>query len=223
LRRLVLAALTASFAVLVISPSAFAHFEIKPKRGDPSDARAFTFSIENEMSDASTVRLDVQLPAGVAFLGARSLGGWRLARTASAGGPRTISFRARRPLGPGEATQEFVVSLRMPKAPGATLAFKGVQTYDNGEKVRWIGPPGSDEPAPTVRISTRNVTDKPVTGATTATTGPTGATTGPAGEDDEEDDDGGISGALIAILIVAGVAVVGGGVYLFTRANRRGS
>jgi uncharacterized protein YcnI len=213
--------LAAGTVGLLIAPAAFGHFDVKPKRGDPSDARAFTFSIENEKSDASTVRFDVQLPAGVAFLGARSLGGWRLGRT-DAEGPRTISFRARKPLGPGEAVQEFVVSLRLPKAPGATLAFKGVQTYDNGEKVRWIGPPGSEEPAPTVRVSTRNVTEKPITGATDVATGPTGATTTAAGDDGEDDDDG-TSGWLIAILVAAGVAVIGGAAYLFTRANRRGS
>jgi periplasmic copper chaperone A len=206
---------------LLLPSAALAHFEVKPRRGDPNDARAFTFSIENEQSNAATVRFDVQLPTGVEFLGARSLGGWKLVRAASRGGPRTISFRARRPLGPGEAEHEFVVSLRLPRTPGATLSFKGVQTYDNGEKVRWIGPPGSEEPAPTVRVSTRNVTDKAITG-TTSVTGATGTdTTAPASED--EDDDGGISGWLIAILVLGGVALIGGGAYLFTRANRRES
>ena len=208
---------------MLLAPPALAHFEIKPRRGDPGDARSFTFSIENEESKASTVRFDVQLPAGVAFLGASSLGGWKLQRTATTGGPRTISFRARKPLGPGEATQEFVVSLRLPKAPGATLSFKGVQTYDNGDKVRWIGPPGSSEPAPTVRISTHNVTGKAITGATSATgatgdTGPTGTNTTQSA--DKSDDDDGISGGLIAILVVAGISVIGGAAYLFSRSRR---
>jgi uncharacterized protein YcnI len=219
-----LGALGTATGLMVLAPVAQAHFEIKPRRGDPGDARAFTFSIENEKSNAATVRFDVQLPTGVAFLGARSLGGWKLQRTATTGGPRTISFRARTPLGPGEAEQEFVVSLRLPKAPGATLSFKGVQTYDNGEKVRWIGPPGSEEPAPTIRISTRNVTEDSITGATSAT-GATGATGNDAAsqtpDDADDDDDDGISGWLIAILVLAGVAVIGGAAYLITRANRR--
>jgi len=211
----------AGFAALAIAPVALAHFEIKPRRADPGDVRAFTFSIENEQTKASTVRFDVQLPVGVAFLGARSLGGWTLARPASRGASRTISFRARRPLGPGDATQKFVVSLRPPKTPGATLSFKGVQTYDNGKKVRWIGPPGSAEPAPTVRVSTQNVTKKPITGATSAT-GATGSNqSNDAAQQDDSDDDGGLGGVEIAVLIAVGVAALGGIAYLITRSTRR--
>ncbi len=33
------------------------------------------------------------------------------------------------------------------------MTFKAVQTYSNGEVVRWIGPPDSEEPAPQVKLT----------------------------------------------------------------------
>ena len=33
------------------------------------------------------------------------------------------------------------------------LTFKALQTYSNGEVVRWIGPPDSEEPAPQVELT----------------------------------------------------------------------
>ena len=35
-----------------------------------------------------------------------------------------------------------------PDEPGTSLTFKALQTYDDGEVVRWIGAPDADEPAP---------------------------------------------------------------------------
>ena len=48
--------------------------------------------------------------------------------------------------------RDFGLSLRIPDTPNRTLTFKALQTYSNGEVVRWIGPPDSDEPAPQVRL-----------------------------------------------------------------------
>ena len=39
--------------------------------------------------------------------------------------------------------------------PGDKLTFKALQTYDDGEIVRWIGPEDADEPAPTVTLAGR--------------------------------------------------------------------
>ena len=51
---------------------------------------------------------------------------------------------------PGEF-QEFGVSFRTPEEAGTELAFPAIQTYSNGEVVRWIGPEEGEaaEPAAT--------------------------------------------------------------------------
>ena len=41
----------------------------------------------------------------------------------------------------------------MPDKPGAKLTFKALQTYSNGEVVRWIGAADADEPAPQVELT----------------------------------------------------------------------
>ena len=37
--------------------------------------------------------------------------------------------------------------------PGTALTFKALQTYDNGDIVRWIGAPDADTPAPQVTLT----------------------------------------------------------------------
>ena len=53
---------------------------------------------------------------------------------------------------PGEF-QDFGLSLKMPEGKaGDKLTFKALQTYDDGQVVRWIGPEDADEPAPVVTL-----------------------------------------------------------------------
>jgi uncharacterized protein YcnI len=48
---------------------------------------------------------------------------------------------------------QFPVSVAVPAAKaGSLLTFKAVQTYSNGEVVRWIGSPSADTPAPQVLV-----------------------------------------------------------------------
>ena len=46
------------------------------------------------------------------------------------------------------------MSLKMPDGKaGEALTFKALQTYEDGEVVRWIGPEDADEPAPVVTLT----------------------------------------------------------------------
>jgi hypothetical protein len=87
------------------------------------------------------------------------------------------------------------------RAPGTrgTLIFTTVQTYSNGDVVRWIGDPGADLPASRVTV-TRRAGQAPATA--------------PAASDDEGGRDGLTLGLTIAGL-VAGLAALG--VALFRR------
>ena len=120
-------------------------------------------------------------------------------------------------IGPGEFV-DFGLSLRMPKGEGGDkLTFKALQTYDDGDVVRWIGPEDADEPAPVVTL-----TDAPSGGGHGAP-GSTGGDTAvssddaagaaePAGGAAENasatvEDDGGSDGLAIAALAVGIVAL----------------
>ena len=54
---------------------------------------------------------------------------------------------------PAGAFQDFGLSVQVPGKAGDALTFKALQTYSNGEVVRWIGPEGSDNPAPKVELT----------------------------------------------------------------------
>jgi periplasmic copper chaperone A len=53
---------------------------------------------------------------------------------------------------PGEY-RDFPLSVTIPGKAGETLTFKAVQTYSNGDVVRWIGAPDADEPAPRLQLT----------------------------------------------------------------------
>jgi hypothetical protein len=102
-------------------------------------------------------------------------------------------------------TGEFPIKGQFPRTPGKTLTFPVVQTYGNGEVVRWIGAPSSTEPAPTIRL-TAAVTPPPPPPptATTPTTPP--ATT-------NNDDDNGSAGWIIGAAIVVGLIAAGAALF----------
>ena len=55
---------------------------------------------------------------------------------------------------------EFPLSVAIPgNKAGTVLTFKALQTYSNGEVVRWIGSPSADMPAPQVVVT---AADSPV-------------------------------------------------------------
>jgi len=123
----------------------------------------------------------------------------------------TVTFATTgEPIRPGEF-RDFGLSLAMPDAPGRKLTFKALQTYDNGEVVRWIGPPDSDEPAPQVELT--------ATGgqAATAHGGRTAAAAGPGATDG---DDGAETVAVIA-LVVGALGLAAGLAGLATGRRRR--
>ena len=48
--------------------------------------------------------------------------------------------------------ENFPVAFSVPGKAGDALTFKTVQTYSNGQVVRWIGTLDSEQPAPTVNV-----------------------------------------------------------------------
>ena len=103
----------------------------------------------------------------------------------------------------GSLSKDFPVSLQMPDKPGTALTFKAVQTYDNGDVTRWIGPPDAEEPAPQVKVIAAE-------GDTASTSGLVEFSDSGGGDDDSK------TLAIIA-LIVGGLGLIAGGAALLTR------
>jgi uncharacterized protein YcnI len=139
----------------------------------PKDVPAGGFvRVPNERDHANTTKVRVRFPPGFLFISYEPVAGWtvkvtkrKLPTPAEVFGEKIglevaeVAFTASRGAGiaPGQF-RDFGLSLRMPDKAGSTLTFKALQTYDNAEVVRWIGPPDAEEPAPQVKLTANSET-----------------------------------------------------------------
>jgi uncharacterized protein YcnI len=204
------AALAMVAAFLVPAAAASAHVEVTPERAPAGSDAPLTFQAENERTNAATERLVIQMPRGVTSVKGLSLHGWKLTTQEQGGQVRQVTLAA--PSG-SELTDEqkgrFRLRVGLPNREGATLTFKVLQFYDDGDVVRWIGPEGTSEPAPQVKLTAAR-TPAPGQEASTGATGATGTTGAQApGSDSSDggDDDGGPPiWAGIGLIVVAALA-----------------
>jgi uncharacterized protein YcnI len=128
--------------------AAEAHIQVSPTAAAPDDAVEFRVLIPGER-EQETTRVDLKVPNGVLPFSFGQTPGWKR-RTIDApnGAVDRIVWTGRLPHD-GFVAFSFLAST--PPRPG-TIAWKALQTYSDGKIVRWIGPPDSDNPAPTTKI-----------------------------------------------------------------------
>ena len=216
-------------AALVLAPAAAAHVTLQPSEAPAGGFTRLDVRVPNERDNASTTKVVVQMPPGFLSVSTEPVPGWdaeltmrRLDEPVEEFGEQVteevgrITFTA-----DGEASaiqpgqfRDFGLSLRIPEGrPGTMLTFKALQTYSNGEVVRWIGPPDSEEPAPQVEL-TPGEEEEAAAPAAEQPAAPAAT---------EEDDDG--NGLAIAALIVgaAGLATGLAALVLSRRRTRVGA
>jgi uncharacterized protein YcnI len=153
---------------LAAPAAAGAHVTVQPDSATAGDFTVENVRVPNERDDASTVKVDLQLPPGFVFVSYAPRPGWtvkltreRLAKPIETDDGRIdeqirrITFTGRGAagrIGPGQF-MDFPLSVQIPGKPGDKLTFKAIQTYSSGEVVRWIGAPGSETPAPVVEVN----------------------------------------------------------------------
>ncbi|MFF8292742.1 YcnI family protein [Streptomyces sp. NPDC016309] len=172
--RVALAGGLAVSSVVLLSGTAFAHVSVQPQ-GEAAKGGYATvnFKVPNERDNASTVKLEVTLPADhpLASVSTQPIPGWKaevtkakLAKPLEVHGKKITEAATKitwtaagSKIAPGEF-QQFTVSLgRLPEDTDR-LVFKALQTYDNKEVVRWIeepkdGAPEPQTPAPVLKLS----------------------------------------------------------------------
>ena len=211
-----IAALAAIMSLTVVS-AASAHVTLQPDSAAAGDYVVLDVRVPNEEDNAGTTKVDLQLPPGFAFASYQRVPGWsvdvkteKLAEPVQTDdGPLTegvtemiwTADNAASAIAPGQF-QDFPISVQIPDKPGESLTFKALQTYSNGEVVRWIGAPDSEHPAPQVAV--------------TASTGDEHGSMShdEAAAEPSADGDGGSdssNGLAIAALIVGALGLVAGG------------
>jgi periplasmic copper chaperone A len=209
-------------ALALMAPaSAGAHVTLQPSEAAAGDFTALDVRVPNERDDSGTTNVDVQFPPGFAFASYQPVPGWsvkvrmeKLAKPITSHGEKITEQVAQMTWtadSAGSAIQpgqflDFPISVQIPGEAGDTLTFKALQTYENGEVVRWIGAPDSEEPAPQVAVTEG------------------GEEHGAAAADDDEaesdDSDDGGDGLAIAALIVGILALILG-VAALARSRRK--
>ncbi len=151
-------------AALALPATASAHVTVHPNVIPEGSFAVLDIRVPNERDDAGTTKVQVQLPDGFAFLSAEVPPGWKVAYKNERPADPVQTPHGEIPTQFTEVTfsgglippgqfREFPVSVLVPGEAGDTLTFKSLQTYENGEVVRWIGEPDSEKPAPTITIS----------------------------------------------------------------------
>lgn len=209
-------------ALALMAPAtAGAHVTLQPSEAAAGAFTALDVRVPNERDDSGTTKVDVQFPPGFVFASYQPVPGWsvkvrmeKLAKPITSHGEKITEQVAQMTWtadSAGSAIQpgqflDFPVSVQIPGEAGDTLTFKALQTYENGEVVRWIGAPDSEEPAPQVAVTEGGEEH----GAAAA-------------EDDEaesDDSDDGGDGLAVAALIVGILALIVGGAAL-ARSRRK--
>jgi uncharacterized protein YcnI len=216
-------AVAALAATLTLVPAAAAHVTLQPEEAPAGGFTRLDVRVPTERDNASTTKVVVQFPPGFLSVSSEPVPGWnseitmrKLDKPVEQFGEQVteevgqITFTADgEGIGPGQF-QDFGLSLGVPDKAGSTLTFKAVQTYSNGEVVRWIGPPDAEEPAPQVKL--------------TAAEGEGGAAEPAAQQPQapaaEEDDDSGSDTLSIIALIVGGLGLLAGLAALLTGRRR---
>jgi periplasmic copper chaperone A len=152
-------------AALAFAPVAHAHVTLHPNVLPAGQFVQVVVRVPNERQDAATTKIEVRFPPGFIFVSHASVPGWtariqyrKLTQPVTVFGERhteevgDLIWSGSR-IEPGQFL-DFPLSVAMPdRPPGTLLTFKALQTYSNGEVVRWIGSPSSDTPAPQVALA----------------------------------------------------------------------
>jgi uncharacterized protein YcnI len=211
-------------APLVFAPVAAAHVTVQPEQAPAGGFTRLDVRVPTERDNASTTKVEMRMPPGFLSVSYEPEPGWDVEltmrkldepieqfgeRVTEEVGRITLTAQGEaNAIGPGEF-RDFGLSVAVPEGrPGSMLSFPALQTYSNGEVVRWIGPPDSEEPAPQVELTAAE--GEEAAAAPAAEQRPAAA--------ESEDDDG--NGLAIAALVVGAVGLAVGLTALFMARGR---
>lgn len=131
-------------AAFVFTPAAQAHITVAPTHSTRGAAEQYTVTVPSERP-LSTVKVRIEIPAGLLVYAFGSAPGWKREITTDAQGNVTTIAWSGGTILPEEYGQ-FSFMGRNP-AQGTQLVWKATQTYQDGFSVAWTGPAASQQPA----------------------------------------------------------------------------
>jgi periplasmic copper chaperone A len=218
-KKITAGALALATTAAIAAPAADAHVTLQPNEQKAGGFTVLNVRVPNEKDDSGTNKVVVQFPDGFASASYEPVPGWKVKVTKEKA-PKpieqhgetineqvdTVTFSGGE-IAPGEF-QDFPLSVRIPDGKaGDTLTFKALQTYDDGETVRWIEDgEDAEKPAPLVTLTAAE--EEHGAAAANEKTPEVEATQASAASDDG--DDGSSNGLAIAALIVGALGLAAG-------------
>ncbi|MFI0712196.1 YcnI family protein [Streptomyces inhibens] len=168
--RLLLPATAAGAAVLVAAGPASAHVTVQPGTAEKGGISTVAFQVPNEDDTSATTKVEVYLDPDtpMSLVSTRPVPGWKVrlekrkpAKPVESGHGRLTEAVSKITWSGGtiapQQFQRFDVVLGTLPTDTDTLVFKAVQTYADGEVVRWIedstGARKPQHPAPVLRLT----------------------------------------------------------------------
>jgi uncharacterized protein YcnI len=232
-RMAALGTLTAGSVLLLAGP-AFAHVTVNPDSAPKGGYSTVDVKVPNEQDNASTVKVEVDLPKDhpIPSVSTQPVPGWTVKITKShVDKPLTVEGQQVHEavtkvtwtggkIGPGRF-QQFPLSLGPLPKNTDQLALKALQTYSNGDVVRWIeipqkGQPEPEHPAPVLHL-TAAAADAGHDHATTSDKAPAASST------HESASAGGTTDTTARVLGIVGIVVGVAGAVVGILAGRRRS
>jgi periplasmic copper chaperone A len=221
------ALVAAAAAALALPSAAEAHVTVNPNTATQGGYTKVSFRVPNEKDDANTVKVEIAVPTDkpIASVSVKPVPGWTAATETSKLATPVKTDDGEITEGISKITwtsdtasaikphqfQEFDVSLG-PLPATDQIVFKALQTYSDGEVVRWIDEPAAgteaEHPAPVLKLTKANA---PATSAAAQDAG--------AAMNDDKDSDG-LTITLAALGLVLGLAGLIAGVLAYRRAGR---
>ena len=215
----------AAAAIVASAGAASAHVSVNPDTATQGGFTKLSFRVPNEQEDVTTTKVQVAFPTEqpLGFVSVKPHPGWSYAVTkAKLASPvttddgqvteavATITWTADSPadaIKPGEF-DEFDVSVG-PLPEATSMQFKALQTYSDGEVVRWIEPVAADgtepeHPAPTLQLTPAAAEAAAGASATTD------ATSTPAAADSSDASQTSVNTALVLAIVALLVGLAAG-------------
>lgn len=245
MRRMSVSTAVAAGAVLILAGPAAAHVSIDPGEAEQGGYATVNFKVPNERDDASTVKLEVTLPADhpLTSVMPQPVPGWdvkvenaKLDTPIDSHGEKITEAASKITWSGGKIEpgtfQQFPVSMGALPEDADQLVFKAIQTYDSDEVVRWIEVPeeGAEEPelpAPVLALEpAEDGGHGDDAGNADDDTEPAAAESGDDADSDADDtaadSDDGSSDTMARTLGIVGIALGAAGVAFGVQSRRRG-
>jgi len=234
-------------AVLAFPAIAVAHVSVHPNTVPAGAFATLNLRVPGEEENAYADKVAMQVPSGFISVDTANVPGWSVeTKTKKLSKPietddgpideevSEVIWTGDRKEGklPDGSFVEFPLSVAIPEEyEGKPLPFKTLEYYSDGTVVRWIGPPESEFPAPTINVTEKGGVIEDVAGGEAGPTA-SGAPSEEGGSmamavsggEKESSSGGGSSDGLAIIALVVGALglIAGAGALILARGGATG-